>query len=56
MPPLQQLALVAGIWAALHVLVAGSPLRRVIAGKIGEGPYSPLLHFHHALIGVSLPW
>lgn len=47
MSPLQQRTLVAGIWVALHVLVAGSPLRRVIAGKIGEGGCAGLF---------SLPW
>ncbi len=42
MTPLQQLALVAALWVALHVLVAGSPLRRVIADRVGEGGFSGL--------------
>jgi len=53
MSPLQQLALVAGIWVALHVLIAGSPLRRMIAGKIGEGGFAGLV----SLAGlVALVW
>lgn len=56
MSPLQQLALVAGIWVALHVLVAGSPLRRVIAGKIGEGPFVGLFSLLSLAGLVALVW
>lgn len=41
-PPLLHLALAAGAWVLLHVLVAGSPLRRVLVGKIGEGGFAGL--------------
>ena len=54
--PLQQLALVAGIWVALHVLVAGSPLRRVIAGKIGEGGFAGLFSLLSLAGLVALVW
>lgn len=35
-PELQALLAAAGLWVGLHVLVAGSPLRRAVAGRIGE--------------------
>lgn len=41
-PPLLHLALAAGAWISLHVAVAGSPLRRVIARKIGEPGFAGL--------------
>ena len=41
-PPLLHLALAAGAWISLHVVVAGSPLRRVIARKIGEPGFAGL--------------
>ena len=56
MSPLQHLALVAGIWVALHVLVAGSPLRRVIAGKIGEGGFAGLFSLLSLAGLVALVW
>ncbi len=56
MSPLQQLALVAGIWVALHVLVAGSPLRRMIAGKLGEGGFAGLFSLLSLAGLVALVW
>lgn len=43
MPPATlALVIAAGLWVALHALVAGSPLRRAIAGAIGEKAFQGL--------------
>lgn len=55
-PPLLHLALAAGGWVLLHVLVAGSPLRRVIAGKIGEHGFSGLFSLLSLVGLVALIW
>lgn len=55
-PPLLHLALAAGSWALLHIVLAGSPLRRVIAGKIGEEGFLGLFSLLSLVGLVALVW
>ncbi len=52
-PELQLLVCAAGFWVAIHVLVAGSPLRRAIAGRIGEPGFQGMFSLL-SLIGLAL--
>ena len=41
-PAMTRMAIAAGFWVLLHVVVAGSPLRWAIAGRIGENAFRGL--------------
>ncbi len=41
-PPMTRMAIAAAFWILLHVVMAGSPLRWAIAGRIGENAFRAL--------------
>ncbi len=52
-PAMTRLAVAAGFWIALHVVLAGSPLRWAIAGKIGENGFRGLFSI---LSAIGIVW
>ncbi len=52
-PAMTRMAAAAGFWIALHVVLAGSPLRWAISGKIGENGFRGLFS---ALSAVGVIW
>lgn len=55
-PELTALLIAAGSWVGLHVLVAGSPLRRAIAGRIGEPGFQGMFSLLSLAGLVGLIW
>lgn len=56
MSPLEQLTLAASVWIALHVGVAGSPLRSVLARRLGDGGFAGLFSLLSLLGLTALLW
>lgn len=52
-PAMTRLAVAAGFWIALHVVLAGSPLRWMIAAKIGENAFRGLFS---VLSAIGITW
>lgn len=55
-PELTALLIAAGYWVGIHVLVAGSPLRRVLAGKLGEPGFQGMFSLLTLAGLVALVW